>query len=65
MFKSKMIIEESGRYKRTKSPIPVPYRSAFDYHLDGTIPMKDAGSVNVRELGNRVNTPSSWLKAVQ
>jgi len=42
---SKMIMEESGRYKRTKRPIPVPYRSAFDCHLDGTIPMKDAGHV--------------------
>jgi hypothetical protein len=48
---SKMIIEEGGRYKRTKRPIPVPYRSAFDYHLDGTIPMKDAGHVMCVSLG--------------
>ena len=48
---SKMTIEESGRYKRTKRPIPVPYRSAFDYHLDGTIPMKDAGYVMCVSLG--------------
>jgi hypothetical protein len=45
---SKMIMEESGRYKRS---IPVPYRSAFDYHLDGTIPMQDAGNVMRVSLG--------------